>query len=59
MESWSKKRLKYAKRIVKQGMKNPFYTMTSVITEKGVNILLRNSDGELSNLSGCAGYYCI
>ena len=39
MESWSKKRLKYAKRIVKQGMKNPFYTMTSVITEKGVNIL--------------------
>lgn len=59
MESWSKQRVKYAKRIVKQGMKNPFYTMSSVVTDKGVNILLKNSKGEFSNFSGCAGYYCI
>ena len=59
MESWSKKRLKYAKRIVKQGMKNPFYTMSATITDKGVTVILQNSQGEFSNLSGRAGYYCI
>ena len=53
-----KKRLQYAKKIVKQGLKNPFYKLISKETEVGVKTsLVYNKDR--AHLSMKSGYYTI
>ena len=40
MENWTRKRVRCARQIIQQGMKNPFYTLKSYVTDKGVEIFL-------------------
>lgn len=59
MENWTRKRVRCAKQIIKQGMKNPFYTLKSYVTDKGVETFMEDSDGNYSFFSNRPGYYCI
>lgn len=49
---------KYAKRIIKEGMKRPFYKIDAWETEKGVSTLFLDDNGDYVNLN-YAGLYCI
>ena len=55
-----KKRLRAAKKIVKQGLKNPFYNLVAKKTRVGVKTMLVDSNGNKSiSLSMKPGYYTI
>ena len=59
MENWSRKRVSYAKKVIKKGMNSPFYKMTAWETPTGVNLSLEDKDGNYPYLSSRSGYYCI
>jgi hypothetical protein len=59
MENWSKKRVSFAKKVIKEGYKNPFYKMLAWETDKGVNLILKDDDGNYPFMSYRHGYYCI
>lgn len=49
---------KYAKKIIKEGMKRPFYKIVAYETEKGVGTLFEDENGNFVNLN-YAGLYSI
>ena len=49
MENWSKKRVSYARKIVKKGMEMPFYILKAQATDKGVNIAFEDEFGKIEH----------
>jgi hypothetical protein len=54
----SKNKVKFAKKIIREGMKNPLYKMESYETDKGVSLFFMDNNGEYVSLN-YSGIYSI